>query len=667
MQSRNTSWGRLFVLEQDPGDQSPQTQRTGCAPAGERAAAAVGLADDMEWVDAQLSRFDLLLRTLAPVDALARLLLNELAPLVGAARGAIYVMAVGAGARETKRLSLAASYAAGAGLPESVLVGEGLLGQCAIDRRMRIIRDVPEDHFRIHSALGSSAPRQLVVLPVWLDDANIAVLELAFFASLPASTEALLDRLSERRPGRSAFESAPEGAPSGGAAPHPRTRPSQRAGFWGKLSHELRSPLNSVLVLSKLLSENGESNLTAKQVAFAKAIHHSGNDLLGLVNAISDLSKIEAHRLVLEPVEMSFSHFRADLLRAFEPVAAARGLEFSVELEPGLPDSIVTDAKRLRQITKCLLSNAFKFTESGRVAVRVAMRGSGWSPTRERLNGARGVVAFAVTDTGVGMSESEQRSILEVFPPERIEARRGAGASGLGMAISRELARLLGGDLRVESVVGSGSTFTLYLPTCGLSTAATTEPAEESEAQAHADVAQATPEPPSELSAPVALPSPVSPAIGRASEPSSRRRPRGKGFEPAEPADMTALSGLNIILVDDDVRSAFALTGLLERQGAAVSHAEDVGEAIERLDEGRRTSALLIDAELLAAGSADSVRNMLQRCAHLPIIALTGTRTSEMPAQVHRLPKSVDARQLITLLCDMSTQGRPLSTGPIQS
>ena len=130
---------------------------------------------------------------------------------------------------------------------------------------------------------------------------------------------------------------------------------------------------------------------------------------------------------------------------------------------------------------------------------------------------------------------------------------------------------------------------------------------------------------------------------------------------------MTELSGLNIILVDDDVRSAFALTGLLERQGAAVSHAEDVGEAIERLDEGGRTSALLIDAELLAAGSADSVRIILQRCAHLPIIALTGTRTSETPTQVHRLPKSVDARQLITLLRDMATQGRPLSTGPIQS
>jgi DNA-binding NtrC family response regulator len=121
------------------------------------------------------------------------------------------------------------------------------------------------------------------------------------------------------------------------------------------------------------------------------------------------------------------------------------------------------------------------------------------------------------------------------------------------------------------------------------------------------------------------------------------------------------------MLVDDDVRSAFALTGLLERQGAAVSHAEGVGEAIERLDERRRTSALLIDAELLAAGSADSVRNILQRCAHLPIIALTGTRASETPAQVHRLPKSVDARQLITLLHDMAAQGKPLSSGPIQS
>jgi signal transduction histidine kinase len=652
------------VLEQDPGEQSPQTQRTAGVPAGERVTAAASPADDMEWVDAQLSRLDLLLRTLAPAEALARLLLHELAPLVGAARGAIYVMEAGADARQGTRLSLAASYAAGAGLPESVLVGEGLVGQCAIDHRTRVIRDLPEDYFPIHSALGSGAPRQVVILPVWLGEENLAVLELAFFAALPAAREALLDRLSERRPGRSAFERTPQGAPSSQAAPDPLLRPSQRAGFWGKLSHELRSPLNSVLVLSKLLSENGESNLTDKQVAFAKAIHDSGNDLLGLVNAISDLSKIEAHRLVLEPVEMSFSQLRAHLQRAFEPVAAARELEFSVELEPGLPDSIVTDAKRLRQIMKCLLSNAFKFTESGRVSVRVAMRGEGWSPARERLNGASGVVAFAVTDTGVGMSESEQRSILDVFPPDRIEARRGAGASGLGMAISRELARLLGGDLRVESVVGSGSTFTLYLPTCGLSSVA--QPTQESKAQAPAELAHATAEPPLQVAAPVAPQPSVSSGGRRESEPSSRRRPRGKERELAEPPDLIELFGMNVMLVDDDVRSAFALTGLLERQGAEVSHAEDVGEAIARLDEGRLTSALLIDAELLAASSADSVRNILQRCAQLPIIALTGSGSSEMPAQVHRLPKSVDPRQLIAMLRDMVAQAKPVSNAPFR-
>jgi CheY-like chemotaxis protein len=318
----------------------------------------------------------------------------------------------------------------------------------------------------------------------------------------------------------------------------------------------------------------------------------------------------------------------------------------------------VTDAKRLRQIMKCLLSNAFKFTESGRVSVNVAVSRGGWAADRERLNNAREVIAFSVTDTGVGMSESEQRSILEVFPPDRIESRRGLGASGLGLAISRELGRLLGGDLRVASLVGSGSTFKLYLPTCGLPSVAAEEPPPESHAARVPSAAN------------VSVPS-SSPASSPGSSPPWRRsgsgRPRGKRRDAEAPIAMD-LSGLHIMLVDDDVRTAFALTGLLERQGASVSHAEDVSEALERLQEGGGPSALLIDAELLISGSDGSLRHVIERCDRLPVIALTGPRLASgdvdgrIPAEVHRLAKPIDPAQLLSLLRAITLQGKPVES-----
>jgi len=713
------------VLEQDPGERMPPTQRASGAPFTAHAATSashdiapndavpndvppdeVAARDatlssvaaspiDPEWVVAQLSRLDLLLHTLVEPEALARLLLLELAPLVGATHGAAYSLVAG-GTGEGPRLCLRASYAAGTGLPESVMLGEGLIGQCAVERRKLVVRDIADEHFRARSTLGASAPRELVFIPVWLNDATLSVLELGFTSALTPSREALLDRLAERRPAPGPRgEPRPERAQRGEAARLsesgiiPRQLPSHRSGFWGKLSHELRSPLNSVLVLSQLLSENEEHNLTAKQVSFAKAIHASGNDLLALINAISDLSKIETNRLVLEPTEMPFSHFKAHLDRAFEPVAKQRGLEFVVELGPGLPSTLVTDAKRLRQIMKCLLSNAFKFTESGRVAVRVSLSRSGWSPDRERLNNVREVVAFSVIDTGVGMSESEQRSILEVFPPERIESRRALGASGLGLAISRELARLLGGDLRVTSVVGSGSTFTLYLPTCGLPSVAPEERAPESEMarvspglagmlQSGAPAAEgvpspaASPEPRSPAAA--ASPAPITGDAGRSGrrdvEPGSRRSTgrSGKRRDGPEASSPTELAGLSIMLVDDDVRSAFALTGLLERQGAAVSHAEDVSEALQRLGEGRGPAVLLIDAELLMSGSERSVQHVLELGERLPIVALTSERqpSSEaarrVPPAVRRLAKPVDTAELLSLLRGVVARAKSLES-----
>ncbi|MGE5565676.1 MAG: response regulator, partial [Parcubacteria group bacterium] len=234
--------------------------------------------------------------------------------------------------------------------------------------------------------------------------------------------------------------------------------------FLANMSHELRTPLNSLLILSKLLSDNTQGNLTDKQVEFARNIHDAGSDLLGLINDILDLSKIESGTVTLDIGEMSFASLRDQVDRTFAQVAQAKKLDFQIELESELPRSMYTDDKRLQQIIKNLLSNAFKFTEKGQVKLKVAKAEAGWNTSNDHLNTAGQVLAISVSDTGIGIPEDKQRIIFEAFQQADGTTSRKYGGTGLGLSISREIARLLGGELRVESKPGEGSTFTLYLP-----------------------------------------------------------------------------------------------------------------------------------------------------------------------------------------------------------
>ncbi len=238
-----------------------------------------------------------------------------------------------------------------------------------------------------------------------------------------------------------------------------------KSDFLASMSHELRTPLNSLLILSKLLADNSESNLTGKQVQYASTIYSSGNDLLELINEILDLSKIESGAVVMEPDDAPLSELRDFVEHSFRHVAETKNLEFSLDLDAQLPATIQTDLRRLEQILKNLLSNAFKFTERGSVKLRILPVTGGWNPQSETLNRAQKVIAFAVSDTGIGIPENKQQLIFEAFQQAEAGTARRFGGTGLGLSISRELAALLGGSLQVSSTPGHGSTFTLYLPT----------------------------------------------------------------------------------------------------------------------------------------------------------------------------------------------------------
>jgi PAS domain S-box-containing protein len=235
--------------------------------------------------------------------------------------------------------------------------------------------------------------------------------------------------------------------------------------FLANMSHELRTPLNSLLILARLLADNAGGNLNAKQIQFAQTIYASGMDLLTLINDLLDLAKIESGAIKsIHVTRLRLEELREELERTFRQVAQDRRLTFNIVLEPGLPDTVGTDGSRLNQVLKNLLANAFKFTPNGDVSLRISRVRSGWTPHHPGLSAAAAVLEFRVADTGIGIAPEKQQVIFEAFQQADGTTSRQYGGTGLGLSISRELTRLLGGEIRLESQLGKGSTFTLYLP-----------------------------------------------------------------------------------------------------------------------------------------------------------------------------------------------------------
>ncbi len=471
---------------------------------------------EQDWLKTNLARFTNMLQGQRDLSTVGRLLLSELTPLVSAHQGVIYQMA----SDPSPCLKRVASFADDGehGHPLQIQVGEGLVGQCAFEKQRMLITDVPTTAVPVGSGLFRAVPRNVIVLPVLFEGQVKAVIELASLGTFTSSHLAFLDQLTanigivlnsieatmqtegllmqsqqlagelqtQQRELQQTNEQLAQKAQQLAEQNVEVERKNQeidqarraveekaaelaltskyKSEFLANMSHELRTPLNSILILGQQLAENPDGNLSGRQVEFARTIHGAGTDLLNLISDILDLSKIESGTVTVDAEDVFFGTLLDMVTRTFRHEADSRNLSFEVQVDSRLGRSITTDAKRLQQVLKNLLSNAFKFTAQGGVRLNVAAGVSGWSSDHPVLAQAPTVVAFEVSDTGIGIAQDKQRIVFEAFQQADASTSRKYGGTGLGLAISRELASLLGGEIQLRSAPGIGSTFTLYLP-----------------------------------------------------------------------------------------------------------------------------------------------------------------------------------------------------------
>jgi len=620
---------------------------------------------EQDWLKTNLERFTRMLQGQRDLDAVSSMILSEVAPLVSAQHGVFYTMKTPAAGSPVLEMQAGYGFEERRQLSTSFRVGEGLVGQCAKERKRILLTEVPADYVRINSGLGASSPLSIIVLPVLFEGSVRAVIELASFSSFSPTHQAFLDQLTESiglvlntieadtltenllkqsqslaeelrtqqeelqesnkdlaRQASLLAEKNIEAEQKNQEVEQSKRLVEEKAGqlsvsskykseFIANMSHELRTPLNSLLILAEQLEENPEHTMTDQQVEYAGVIRASGNDLVDVV--VGDVCD--------------------SLRREFEPVAQTKALSFGIDLAPGAPETILTDVQRLRQILKNLLSNAFKFTERGEVRVRVATANSGWMGDAESLSNAPSVLAFSVTDTGIGIDEAQQQHIFEEFAQGDGSTARLYGGTGLGLSISRELVGLLGGEITVASAPGRGSTFTVFLPAGAPSAIRrTSQP-----------IVQLAPAPPKSVAAPGGR------AVGIT----------GVVFGSAESqVDPNLLDGAKVLVVDDDFRNVFALTALLERNKAEVNIAESGSDAIDMLQRLPDIDIVLMDIMMPLMDGYTTIRKIrsLERFTHLPIIAVTGKvvagerqRCLDAGANDY-VPKPVDTAELLTAI-----------------
>ncbi|HVM13831.1 MAG TPA: ATP-binding protein [Egibacteraceae bacterium] len=646
---------------------------------------------EQDWLKTNRERFTRMLQGQRDLGTVSSAILCELAPLVSAQHAVFYSMTGSTDAADPL-LEMQAGYGfeERRQLSTSFRLGEGLVGQCAKEAKRILLTEVPGDYVRINSGLGASTPLNIVVLPILFEGSVRAVIELASFSvfspthltfldqltesiglllnTLEASTltETLLQqsqslaeelgaqqeelRASNEDLGRQATllaQQTTEAQERIREVEEARGQLEEKAGqltlsskykseFIANMSHELRTPLNSLLMLAEQLEDNVDGNMSATQVEYASVIRSSGNDLMSLLNGILDLAKVESGTVAVTWADVSLEDVCKALRSEYEPVAQVQGLEFSIGIDPGCPASAVTDVQRLRQILKNLLANAFKFTVQGGVHVSVGTPAGGWSPDTDSLAQASSVLAFSVTDTGIGIRPEDHHRIFEEFAQGDGSTARLYGGTGLGLSISRRLVGLLRGEITVDSTPGEGSTFTVYLPLAPPASAGIpTDPV------------------------PVAATSTPAAALPIGEQQATEQLPPSPAAACRVRSAPAALGGANVLVVDDDFRNLFALTALLERSRAHVITAECGADAISLLVEGGdEVDIVLMDIMMPVMDGYDAIRAIrkLDGLATLPIIAVTGKVVSGERERCiaaganDYVPKPVDTDALLAAL-----------------
>jgi signal transduction histidine kinase/CheY-like chemotaxis protein/HAMP domain-containing protein len=675
-----------------------------------------------DWLKTNLERFTRMLQGQRDLAAVSNMILSELAPLVSAQHGVFYTMSRPPdGAEPVLQFEAGYGYEERKHLAKTFHVGEGLVGQCAKEKKRILLTQVPGDYVRINSGLGESSPLNIVVLPVLFEGSVRAVIELASFSPFSVTHQAFLDQLTDSiglvlstieastltedllkqsqslaeelrsqqeelrgsnedlgRQARLLADRNIEAEQKNKEVELSKRLVEEKAGelavsgkykteFIANMSHELRTPLNSLLILAEQLEANSDGNMTAKQVEWATVILSSGQDLLNLLNEILDLAKVESGTSTVKMTELSMSDLHTFLLREFEHVAQGKGLTYTIDVAPNSPGRLITDPQRLRQILKNLLANAFKFTEVGQVHVAIGSAIQGWSPEVTSLTDAPGVLVISVSDTGVGIEKSEQQRIFEAFAQGDGTTARLFGGTGLGLSISRELVGLLGGEITVASAPGQGSTFTVYLPSSRPPTqtrAAIAKPTPSLELPtttlAKIDVSLPLPElsPPSETEVSPPLPALLTTTNGHGLDQPSPR-PRG----------VHDLGGKRVLVVDDDFRNVFAMTALLERAHGDVTVAESGAEAIAILERSPGIDIVLMDIMMPVMDGYAAIRAIRADDAlkAVPIIAVTG---KVMPGERQRcidagandfVPKPTNTLELMAVMAPwLGLAARPI-------
>ena len=616
---------------------------------------------EQDWLKTNLERFTRMLQGQRDLATVSTMVLSELTPLVSAQHGVFYALTESRdGGEPTLEFQAGYGYKERKHLSQSFRLGEGLVGQCALEKERILLTDVPGDYIRISSGLGESPPLNIIVLPILFEGSVRAVIELASFSAFSPSHQSLLDQLTESIglvlntvAATSVTEELLEQSQS--QAKELQSRQEQlhqsneelaaqaqlladknsevegkyqeveeakrfveekarelsvssryKSEFIANMSHELRTPLNSLLVLAEQLEDNPDGNLTERQVQYAHVIRSSGVDLLKLLNDILDLAKVESNTVQLETAALPLAELRDSMVQAFQPIADERGLGFSAELDSRLPATMTTDPHRLRQVLKNLLANAFKFTEHGEVVLSI-----------EPTPGPG--IAISVSDTGIGIKPELHKVMFEAFAQADGTTARKYGGTGLGLSISRNLVDLLGGEITLESEPGRGSTFTVRLPL---------------------HVGGIAAEAPAPNGTPLSMPTPYVVQM------------EDEQFYDGEAA------GSTVLIVDDDFRNIFALTALLERGKIIVVAAESGTAALEILDERTDIDLVLMDIMMPGMSGYETMEaiRLLPSRATLPIIAVTGKAENGERARClaagasDYIPKPVDSAELLASL-----------------